>query len=94
MERNQDIVTTFLSEEDFGEAHAFNKGLFRARGRYIKPITDDDYYYPDAMRQVIQEIEQILIWMQYNVAERIGNWKMINWFFLELAVCLTNQCHT
>ena len=51
VEHNRDIVGTFLSEKDFGEAHAFNKGLFRARGRYIKPITDDDYYYPDAMRQ-------------------------------------------
>src|SRR5215469_10759829 len=57
VERNRDIVTTFLSEKDFGEAHAFNKGLFRARGRYIKPITDDDYYYPEAMQKLIQEIE-------------------------------------
>src|SRR5262245_54150434 len=57
VEHNRDIVTTFLSEKDFGEGHAFNKGLFRARGRYIKPITDDDYYYPDAMRKLIQEIE-------------------------------------
>jgi len=57
VEHNRDIVKTFLSEKDFGEAHAFNKGLFRARGRYIKPITDDDYYYPDSMRQLIQEIE-------------------------------------
>jgi glycosyltransferase involved in cell wall biosynthesis len=57
VEENRDIVTLFLSELDFGEAHAFNKGLFRARGRYIKPITDDDYYYPDAMRRLINEIE-------------------------------------
>ena len=57
IEDNRDIVTIFLSEKDFGEAHAFNKGLFRTRGRYIKPITDDDYYYPDAMRQLIKEIE-------------------------------------
>jgi glycosyltransferase involved in cell wall biosynthesis len=58
VQNNRDIVTTFLSERDFGEAHAFNKGLFRARGRYIKPITDDDYYYPESMRRLIEEIEQ------------------------------------
>jgi glycosyltransferase involved in cell wall biosynthesis len=58
VENNKDIVKTFLSEKDFGEAHAFNKGLFRARGRYIKPITDDDYYYPASMRQLVQEMER------------------------------------
>ena len=58
VEENDDVVTVFLSEPDFGEAHAFNKGLFRARGRYIKPITDDDYYYADAMRELILEIEK------------------------------------
>jgi glycosyltransferase involved in cell wall biosynthesis len=57
IEDNRDIVTVFLSERDVGEGHAFNKGLFRARGRYIKPITDDDYYFPDAMRRLINEIE-------------------------------------
>jgi glycosyltransferase involved in cell wall biosynthesis len=55
--RNQDIVTVFVSEPDEGEAHAFNKALFRARGRYIKPITDDDYFYPDAMRRLVAEME-------------------------------------
>src|SRR6516164_5681794 len=58
VENNKDIVKTFVSEKDFGEAHAFNKGLFRAHGRYIKPLTDDDYYYPDSMRQLIQEMER------------------------------------
>ncbi len=51
------LVSQFVSEPDFGEAHAFNKGLFLARGRYIKPITDDDYFYPDAMRRLVAEME-------------------------------------
>ena len=55
--RHRDIVTIFVSEKDSGEAHAFNKGVFRARGKYIKPITDDDYFYPDAMRRLIAEME-------------------------------------
>jgi glycosyltransferase involved in cell wall biosynthesis len=55
--RNQDIVTLFVSEPDEGEAHAFNKALFRTKGRYIKVITDDDYFYPDAMRRLVAEME-------------------------------------
>jgi glycosyltransferase involved in cell wall biosynthesis len=55
--RNSDIVTVFVSEPDEGEAHAFNKALFRSHGRYIKPITDDDYFYPNAMRRLVAEME-------------------------------------
>lgn len=57
VEQNSDIVTVFVSEKDTGEAHALNKGLFRASGRYIKLITDDDYFYPDAMRELISQME-------------------------------------
>jgi glycosyltransferase involved in cell wall biosynthesis len=57
IERNRDIVTQFVSEPDCGEGHAFNKGLFRSRGRYIKAITDDDYLYPDAMRHLVETME-------------------------------------
>lgn len=46
---NNDIISRFLSEPDFGEAHAFNKGFLLARGEIIKVLTDDDYFYPDAM---------------------------------------------
>ena len=55
---NLDIIAVFVSEPDHGEAHAINKAIFRARGRYIKPITDDDYYFPDAMRRVIEVMEE------------------------------------
>lgn len=55
--KNRDLVTVFVSENDLGEAHAFNKGLFRARGKYIKPITDDDYFFADSMRRLIAEME-------------------------------------
>ena len=56
--RNSDIVSIFVSEPDCGEGHAFNKALFQSRGRYVKPITDDDYFYPDAMRQLIAIAEE------------------------------------
>lgn len=55
---NRDIVTTFISEPDSGEGHAFNKALFQSRGRYIKPVTDDDYLCPDAMRQLLTVAEE------------------------------------
>lgn len=57
MECNKDIVSLFVSEQDCGEGHAFNKGLFRSRGRYVKPITDDDYFYPESMRRLIDVME-------------------------------------
>ena len=58
VERNRDIVTQFLSEPDCGEAHGYNKAILLSRGEFIKFVTDDDYIYPDAMRQVIGFLEQ------------------------------------
>ncbi len=55
--RSADVISQFVSERDLGEGHAFNKGLFLSRGRYIKPITDDDYFYPEAMRKLVSAIE-------------------------------------
>lgn len=52
--KNRDIVTSFVSEPDAGEAHGFNKGILLAGRRVIKPITDDDYFYPDAMKYAAQ----------------------------------------
>jgi glycosyltransferase involved in cell wall biosynthesis len=49
--QNRDLITTLISEPDKGEAHAFNKGLLRAKGKIIKPLTDDDYFYPEAIKK-------------------------------------------
>lgn len=57
LERNRDLVTDYISEPDKCEAHAFNKGWRRARGEYVKIITDDDYFYPYAMRQMVETME-------------------------------------
>jgi glycosyltransferase involved in cell wall biosynthesis len=51
--QNSDLVSTFISEPDASEGHAFNKGLGLVRGQFIKPITDDDYVYPEPMKQLI-----------------------------------------
>jgi glycosyltransferase involved in cell wall biosynthesis len=57
VEANCDIVTSFVSEPDKGEAHGYNKGILASRGRFIKLITDDDYTYPDAMRKALAIME-------------------------------------
>jgi glycosyltransferase involved in cell wall biosynthesis len=57
VQENRDIVSTFICEPDSDESHAFNKGLSVARGRLIKAISDDDYFYPDAMRRIIEVAE-------------------------------------
>jgi len=53
VQQNRDIVSVFVSEPDSWEGHAVNKALFLARGRFVKPISDDDYFYPDAMRRLV-----------------------------------------
>ncbi len=42
---NQGLITAFISESDYGEAHGFNKGILMARGELIKFISDDDAFY-------------------------------------------------
>lgn len=58
VEKYRDIVTLFCSEPDCGEAHGFNKGVFLAKGKWIKPITDDDYFYPDAVKYAVSILEK------------------------------------
>lgn len=53
----RNIVNIFISERDFGEAHALNKGILLASGKYIKILTDDDYIYPAAMKKAISTME-------------------------------------
>src|SRR5215813_9073341 len=55
--QHADIVTLFVSGPDTGEAHGFNRGLLRARGRIIKLLGDDDFLYPDGMRRAIATLE-------------------------------------
>lgn len=57
LEANRDLISLFLSEPDKSEAHAFNKGWRRARGKYIKPISDDDYFCPTAMKRMAELME-------------------------------------
>lgn len=54
---NRDIVKLFVSELDRGEAHGINKGILASRGQYIKLLTDDDYTFPEGIRDAIRVLE-------------------------------------
>ncbi len=58
VEKYGDMVTLFRSEPDCGEGHGFNKGILASRGRYIKIVTDDDYFYPEAMHRAVSVLEE------------------------------------
>lgn len=57
VERNKDIVDVFVSEPDINGPHAQNKAMLLARGAFIKYISDDDIFYPDAMNQAVDVLE-------------------------------------
>jgi glycosyltransferase involved in cell wall biosynthesis len=57
IERNRDIIGIFLSESDYGEAHAINKGILAARGEYLKFLSDDDFIFGPCMAGVIRAME-------------------------------------
>jgi glycosyltransferase involved in cell wall biosynthesis len=53
-----DLVQVFVSEPDMSSAHALNKGMLLARGKYIKHLTDDDVIYPESMEKAIGVLEE------------------------------------
>lgn len=46
-----DLIDNYLLERDMNNPNALNKGLLIARGQYIKNISDDDEFYPQAIEQ-------------------------------------------
>ncbi len=52
------IIDKLIIEDDKNIAHALNKGIMEARGKYIKQLCDDDYIYPSEMERSIQYMEQ------------------------------------
>lgn len=58
LQKYADLIDIVISEPDRKSAHAANKGMLLARGKYIKPLTDDDEFYPDAMKKAIEVLDQ------------------------------------
>ena len=56
--KNSDIVDIFVSEEDISEGNATNKGTLLARGKYVKLLTDDDFFYKDAIEKAYRVMEK------------------------------------
>ena len=57
VEKHRDIIDLFISESDLNCTHALNKGILLSRGKYIKPLTDDDIYFPEGLAKVIEIFE-------------------------------------
>jgi glycosyltransferase involved in cell wall biosynthesis len=49
----------WVSEKDQGQSDAMNKGVSRARGRYIGFLNADDYYEPNILNDVIDLLERL-----------------------------------
>lgn len=52
IERYRDIVTTFISEPDKGQADAVNKGMRLAKGGILAWLNSDDFYLPCTLQKI------------------------------------------
>jgi len=48
----------WYSEPDKGQTDAINKGAVRSSGAYLNWICDDDYLYPNAVRLLVQALQE------------------------------------
>lgn len=55
--RYQSKLAYWISEKDRGISDAFNKGLAKATGEFVGIINADDWYEPDTIMKVVDEIQ-------------------------------------
>lgn len=58
IQRHADSLAFWVSEKDFGQADAINKGFARATGDIIAWLNSDDYYLPGAVSAAVRMFEQ------------------------------------
>jgi len=58
IKKYEDIITIFESERDFGTAHALNKAILKSKGRILVNLNDDDYFYPDGIKNAVTVMEE------------------------------------
>lgn len=58
IQRYSDRLDWWVSEKDRGQADGINKGLARARGKYVAWLNSDDFFLPGAVRQAVALLEQ------------------------------------
>jgi cellulose synthase/poly-beta-1,6-N-acetylglucosamine synthase-like glycosyltransferase len=51
-----DRLAYWVSEPDYGQAHAINKGLSRAKGSVLAWLNSDDAYLPGAVQQAVNAL--------------------------------------
>ncbi len=90
---NHALKPTWVSRADAGQGAAINDGLTKAKGEIIAWINSDDFYYPDAIRQVIQffkkRSEAEIVFGRGNYVDEESNvieeYKTERWDFNRLA---------
>ena len=58
VEEFSDLVDVYVAEADTGNPEGYNKGSLLARGKYIKNLADDDIFFPEAVEQAVQVMEE------------------------------------
>ena len=51
-------IDWWVSEKDRGQADAVNKGIQKARGKYIGWLNSDDLYLPGTIRKAVEVLEK------------------------------------
>ncbi len=58
VKKHGDVVDCLISEPDNGIYDAMNKGLLRARGKYVALLNSDDSFYPDFIKSSVEALEE------------------------------------